>query len=192
MRYDEFIVSLQFFLKSDSRSGCSPIPSLSPWRVSQIASPEAPLRLWYEGWRGTAGDFEEEEDECDGAAALVGKGGKKTYFGDDDNSDSEAERKKAKKAKKEAKKAKKEAKKAKKDKELSSLSSSSSAAKQQILSAPPAKRMGVVVEQAQRPTEAEVARNSRSRSAVLHLLRRETGWGPGERDAKGARTAGKG
>jgi len=38
-----------------------------------------------------------------------------------------------------------------------------------------AKKVGVAVEDAKRPTAEEVKKNSRSRSAVLHLLRRETG-----------------
>ena len=37
------------------------------------------------------------------------------------------------------------------------------------------KTVGVVVEEARRPTPQEVKDNSRSRSAVLHVLRRETG-----------------
>ena len=36
-------------------------------------------------------------------------------------------------------------------------------------------QVGIVVEQAQNPTEAEIRMNSRSRSAVLHILRRESG-----------------
>lgn len=37
------------------------------------------------------------------------------------------------------------------------------------------RKPGIVVEDAQRPTAEEVKMNSRSRSAVLHVLRRETG-----------------
>mmetsp|Transcript_64906 Transcript_64906/g.146420 ORF Transcript_64906/g.146420 Transcript_64906/m.146420 type:complete len:691 (+) Transcript_64906:80-2152(+) len=46
---------------------------------------------------------------------------------------------------------------------------------EKALLAKPAKRLGVIVEEAQRPTLDEVKKNSRSRSAVLHILRRETG-----------------
>ena len=42
------------------------------------------------------------------------------------------------------------------------------------------KQVGVVVEEARRPTAEEVRKNSRSRSAVLHILRRETGLRIGE------------
>jgi len=38
-----------------------------------------------------------------------------------------------------------------------------------------AKQVGITVEEARRPTAEEIKKNSRSRSAVLHILRRETG-----------------
>lgn len=37
------------------------------------------------------------------------------------------------------------------------------------------RKEGIIVEEAKRPTADEIKMNSRSRSAVLHVLRRETG-----------------